>query len=274
MRFRSLFFVGLASLAAWNSAAAQTIIVDNFTVGSAPSGSTIAIAQTGTGSTTQPFSGLSASTVINPTGGTDAGRRLARAHVTSGSNALDLDNTGINNQFNVALGAGTSGHFHLYYGFVDYNPALTPGTQPGANYDDLSRDVTGGGNNSITLSILNPDHNGGVGITLISGRGTGSQVVASFNQPYVTGNPSNQTLTFFFSSFSGIDFTDLDQIIVEAVPDLPAAGDLGLDNILITVSSVPEPTTVAMMGLTGMVAASSIWYRRRNARKALNSPVA
>ncbi len=273
MSVRSLLLAGVASVLSLGTVSAQTIIIDNFTslaTAAAPNGSNFSITQTGVGSLTQTNTNLNASTVINPTGGTDAGIRIARAHVTSGTNAITVDNTGTNDQLNVGLGTATSGHFHLYYGYNAFNSALAPNAQAPADYNDLSRDFTTGGNNAITLTVLNPDHNGGVEITLISGRGTGSEAIFTFSQPYVTGNPSTQTLTFLLSNFTGINAADIDQIIVEPLGDIPPAGDLSLDNIIVTVAAVPEPATVALMGLSGAAVGAGIWYRRRNANKMLN----
>lgn len=272
MSVRSFLLAGIASVLSLGTVSAQTIIIDNFTslaTAAAPNGSNFTITQVGVGSQTVTNTALSASTVINPTGGTNAGIRISRGHVTAGTNAITVDNTGTNDQLNVGLGSATSGHFHLYYGYNAFNAALAPNAQLVGDYNDLSRDFTGGGNNSITLSALNPDHNGGITILLISGRGTGSEVVATASVPYVTGNPSNQTLTFFFSSFAGINFADIDQIIVEPTGDIPPAGDLSLDNIVVTVSAVPEPATYALMGLSGLAVGAGVWMRRRNANKIL-----
>jgi PEP-CTERM motif len=272
MSVRSLLLAGVASVLSLGTVSAQTIIIDNFTstvTAPAPNGSNFNISFSGVGSQTFTNTGLNASTVINPTGGTDAGIRISRAHITTGTNTINVDNTGTNDQLNVGLGTATSGHFHLYYGYNSFDATLAPNAQLPAAYNDLSRDFTGGGNNSITLSALNPDHNGGVTILLISGRGTGSEAVVSANVPYVTGNPSNQTLTFLFTAFPGINFTDIDQIIIEPTGDIPAAGDLSLDNIIVTVSAVPEPATYALMGLSGLAVGAGVWMRRRNANKIL-----
>jgi hypothetical protein len=272
MRLRSLLLAGIASVLSVGAVSAQTIIIDNFTstvTAAAPNGSDFNITFSGEDSQSVTNTGLNASTVINPTGGTNAGIRITRAHITSGTNTINVDNTGTINQLNVGLGTATSGHFHLYYGYNAFDPDFAANAQPSGNYNDLSRDFTGGGNNSITLSALNPDHNGGVTIRLISGRGTGSEAVVTASVPYVTGNPSNQTLTFLFTAFPGINFTDIDQIIVEPTGDIPAAGDLSLDNITVTVSAVPEPATYALMGLSGVAVGAGVWMRRRNANKIL-----
>ena len=268
MRFRSLLLAGIASVLSLGTVSAQTIIIDNFTVGTAPTGSTINITQTGVGSTTTTATLLSASTVINANSVVDQGIRIARAHVTTGANGLSLTNTG--NQLNVGLDATTSGHFHLYYGYNTFDPSEPLNNQTAAGaYNDLGRDFSIGGNNAITLSVINPDHSGGIEITLMSGRGTASEAFFTVTQPYTIGNPSNQTLVFQLSAFTGVNITDVDQIIVEPVGQIPSAGDLSLDNLIVTVSAVPEPATYALMGLSGVAVGAGVWMRRRNANKIL-----
>lgn len=269
MSFRSLLLVGMASVLSWGTVSAQTIIIDDFAVGSAPTGSVVNVTQTGVGSTATTATLLSASTVINANSAVNQGIRIARAHVTTGANGLSVTNTG--SQLNVGLDATTTGHFHLYYGYNTFEPTepFNGQTASGA-YNDLSRDFTVGGNNSITLSVINPDHSGGIEITLMSGRGTASEAFFTVTQPYTIGNPSNQTLVFQLSGFTGVNLTDIDQIIVEPVGQIPSAGDLSLDNIVVTFTAVPEPATVALMSLSGLAVGAGVWMRRRNMNKILH----
>lgn len=269
MRIRSAIFSGVAALLSCGTGFSQTIVIDNFTSGTAPTGSNISLSQSGVGSNSITYSGLDASTVINPTGGSNQGIRIVRAHVTSGTNLLTIDNTGTNDQLNVGLGSATQGHFHLYYGYNNFNPALPANGQLAGDYADLNRNFTTGGNNAITLSVLNPDHNGGVEITLISGRGTGSEAIFTVAVPYVAGNPSTQQLNFFLSAFTGINTSDIDQIIVEPFGDIPAAGDLSLDNLQVGFAAVPEPATFALIGLTATAVGAGVWQRRRQQQKEL-----
>lgn len=248
---------------------AQTIIIDSFTSGTLPNGYNFNISQTGLGSTSDnPGAVHAASSVINPIGGVNQGQRIVRAHVTDGDTTLNLNNNiGISNQLNVALGAGAQGHFHLYYGYSNYNPNNAPNDQAG-NYADLGRDLTVGGNNVLQISVLDPDHSGAIEIMIMSHRGNngGTEALAFVSKPYTFG-PGVQVLTFNYSDFVGVDFTQVDQIIVQPQGDLQSAADLGLDTFISTIA-VPEPTTYALMAGVSFLAGAGYYRRRQMVKKA------
>lgn len=268
MLIRSLLSFGLV-FALCNTGFSQDIIIDLFTSGTLPNGYNFNLSQTGVGSNSDnPGAVHAASSVLNPIGGVNQGQRIVRAHVTSGDTTLTVDNNvGIADQLNVALGAGSQGHFHLYYGYSNFNPNNAPNDQAG-NYADLGRDLTVGGNNVLQISVLDPDHSGAIEIMIMSHRGNigGTEALAFVSKPYTFG-PGVQVLTFNYSEFVGVDFTQVDQIIVQPQGDLQSAADLGLDTFISTIA-VPEPATYALMAGVGLAATAGYYRRRHNIKKA------
>ena len=235
---------------------AATQIIDNFQTG--PTG---AVAS---GTLPTPATATSVATPASAIGNT----RIGVVHVASGSgNAAILSATPANpgpppipntvGQFRWSADSEATSTFGIYYGYNDYN--AVPGQagwipQATASGSDLNADLTDGGvNDRITVRVLSADLTDSLNIGVITNRGTANEAVSIMTLPVIGGGGPPQTLTFDFSGFAkiggpgAIDFTNVDQIIVEVTNPLGSA-----DWTLGTIQVIPEPSS-ALLGLVGLL---------------------
>ena len=196
------------------------------------------------------------------------GNRELRVHNTAADTPTDTnhaftDNTGA---FTWNVDTGASGHFHLSYGSLMTDPV-------GAALDaDFSAD------NALEINVLFADQAGAFNVYFLVNEGEANESTwksdASVFLPSVTGSVATEdspyALTYEFANFtqeggSGatFDVTDVDGILIEAGEDMEAADWKFnfVESTTVVVTAVPEPSSVALLGLGGLALA----MRRRRA---------
>lgn len=144
----------------------------------------------------------------------------------------------------LVTGAGTlaitAGNEVSYSATISYSdPSANIPAFPGPNPQDFAS-----AGEYFYFDVIAADNANGdsftVDVTVFDGNGDSS--TAALTVP--TGVISNQRLLLSFASFSGVDFED----IVGVVADITALGN-ALDISLDEVGIVPEPTSIALLGL-------------------------
>lgn len=221
------------------SVSAQTILIDTFT-NAAPAGP---LSQTAPGIITRNDTDASA------IGGN---RRITNNYVSgTGGNPFTLSFTGT--QMQSSAGSTVIGNFLTEYGFnspLNLDASATNSFVFERNFLDLSANFT---------------------VTLVSDV-TGTPITATFSGSIPGGGGPSSDISVPFASFAGIgsiNLADIDRISFEFDAS-QAATQFTLDNLRFAVA-VPEPTTIAMLGISGVAAAASIWYRRRKASRQLEA---
>lgn len=256
-----LLAAGVLGLVMTTGINAQVINIDNYNQGTG--GNTFSHDQTGPGSNSNLHTGLTATTVGD--------QRIARVHVVAGAGTVNINNTSDPGTFSISLPSSSTiqAHFHLYYGYNSYDSGASSPTSGTHNFADLNVDTTSLVNPQVAFTLIRMDNPGDIRVTLVSDR-TGSAAfrTVTLNQP---GNltPINVSVTqadFAAGSGSGtLNWADIDQVILES-GDLGDSTDLRLDNLQFT--SVPEPTTYALIALAGLAVGGGAWHRRRKNAKA------
>ncbi|HQR08164.1 MAG TPA: PEP-CTERM sorting domain-containing protein [Gemmatales bacterium] len=125
------------------------------------------------------------------------------------------------------------------------------------------------GTNSISFDLLILDFSQKVDITIssngVNATVTGVNVISTI----LNGGP--YTLNIPFSSFTGaVTPSDIDQITF-TITDQSINTQLQYDNLRLTNVAVPEPATIAFLGLASAGAAGGWYIRRRRNQKNLNA---
>jgi hypothetical protein len=207
----------------------QTIVVDTF------SNTQTNILRTSVGSTT----------VLQTDASAIGGNRNVTNTLVSGTGNFDLI-------FNASVmqstaDAGVIGNYLLEYG------------------SQTQLNVNASATNAFQFERFFLDLSAGFTVTLTSGNGANTATYTSGPNEIPGGGAPSQLVTVPFSAFSGIGslvLTDLDQISFQFTAAQQAT-QFQLDNIRLINVSVPEPTTIALMGLSGLVVGGSVWMNRR-----------
>ncbi len=211
-------------------ALAAPVNIDTFNIGSAQA------AVFGTGTT------AGAETVVNPPIPETIGgiRGYSVTGQGAGTGVTTLAVLGGNAGFGtLSMLPPYTGQWTLRYG---YNMAGAPA--------DLNANLLGSSpaNNGLLIKMVSAEYAYDLDVTLFT---NGASSTASLTRP---ANLSPHDVWFAFSSFSGVNFQDIDQVVVRLTgrPD----GDYSMDSI----TSVPEPATLMVLAAGGLLA-----LRRRRA---------
>ncbi|MFT3881333.1 MAG: PEP-CTERM sorting domain-containing protein [Gemmatales bacterium] len=234
---RRIIIALVASALAISAVSAQTVIIDTF------SNAQTNILRTTTGSTP----------VLQPDASAVGGFRRVTNIYQSGSGNYDLIFNG--SVMQSTADAGVLGSFLLQYG-----------TQAQLN-------INASATNAFQFERVFLDLASGFTATITSGNGA---VVATYTSPATAipgGGAPSQLVTVPFAAFTNgglLNLADIDAVTLQFDAAQPAT-QFQLDNIQFVSVAVPEPATVALLGLAGAGVASGWYLRRRRSQQALNA---
>lgn len=160
-----------------------SILIDNFNQGTG--GSSIGLTLNANGSAAQLYTGLTATTIGN--------QRIARLHHVTGTGTVNLNNTVNPDVLGMSLPSSSTieAHFHLYYGYDNYDPAAATPVAGTHTFRDLNVDasvLTGAlfEFELIRLDVAPTD----LFATLVSDRGGANE---AFRRVMITRNSGNLT---------------------------------------------------------------------------------
>lgn len=168
---------------------------------------------------------------------------------------LLVQSNGFGLEYSVDAAAGTlsvssqpqvDGIATLGYGYADNGGS--------AIFDNLNWDFSG--ESLFEIDVLSNDQDAVITIALRSTTSNPNTIIMSSKN--ISGGLVNTptTLTWSFADFAGVDFTDIDQILVEI--ETGESGDITLSEI----RAVPEPATLVALS---MGAAALVARRRKKA---------
>ncbi|MFN3682421.1 MAG: PEP-CTERM sorting domain-containing protein [Fimbriimonadaceae bacterium] len=205
--------LAIVSGVALSALAFPVIVIDDFT--------------TGTFSYTRSSVGTSSARVA---GSMLGGTRWTLSNVTANPSS---------SQLSVAVGGGVA-DFVAGNGLVHVSE-LRYGYTLGGALADLNADLTAGGNNALKISFLENSGNLGLLVQLRRTAGASSQWFNYNTSVAASAVPFD--LSIPYSVFGSFNLTDVDQVI------LRFTSEPGADYRLGGVEAVPEPATIAALGL-------------------------
>lgn len=165
------------------------------------------------------------------------GDRLTYVEVQNNAFGLQMEVDVVTGIFSVNSESGVDGIGAVGYGYNLVNPTST-------SFDDLNLNLSS--ENAFAIRSLSRDGDVAIRVTVRSGANsfsvTQNLVGSAINVPTIN--------TFNFSSFTGINFADVDQIVVDF--DTANSVDIAVDYI----EAVPEPGTMAVLGAAAAIAAA------------------
>lgn len=166
------------------------------------------------------------------------GTRVVFIAVTNNAFGLSLDVDTNSGALSINSQSGVDGLGAVGYGLTMTGPNST-------SYNDLNLDLSG--EDRFEIRTVSRDGDLTIRMNVRNGNGTNftvSQTLfgSAINTPELT--------TFLFSSFTGVNFADVDQIQVDF--DTANSGDVAVDYI----QAVPEPATMAVLGMAAAIAAA------------------
>lgn len=173
------------------------------------------------------------------------GDRYTQMSIQSNPFGLELQTNINNGAYALSSQSGVNAMGEIGYGFASQGGSVIQ--------QNLNQSFAG--NNEFKLNFLSSDTPGTVMMSVRSSSSNGG-AFASVTKP-IPGNSVNSSFmtNFAFSEFTGVNFNDIDQIIVKF--DTGVSGDIALGNL----EAVPEPATMLVIGAAAAIAARR---RRKN----------
>jgi hypothetical protein len=237
MKFSKILTAAAAVLAF--SGAQAGIIIDDFSVDQ------VAVTDTNAAGV-QASQGWS--TVAAPVGSTSiiGGYRDIFVNKTGGGGGVSLGVTG--GVLSYEAGSGSTGGA-LGIGYVRWDGASNSGAT--VDYDGLGLVALNLGSASIQLNVIEADHDFTLKFQIWSDEDNSGTVSASEVKTYSTVIAEDsfgaQNISFSSLAFSGVNFAKVGAI--QMIVDGSAAASGSLDFTVDIVQGVPEPTTLALVGL-------------------------
>jgi len=166
-----------------------------------------------------------------------------------------------NNEYRQVENPVVAGRSKLLYGYSNVSNAaldVNDYTNAAHTFASLNLNVAGSQGVSLNYGLGGGGSTGTITVTLISGTGSGSQAQASVTLPIVS--TGSATLLFPGALFTGVNFADIDQIVV-SLDGVPPGVNASMDNI--TFVGVPEPASLALLGVTAVGCTTGFYVRNR-----------
>jgi len=260
-KFTFVAGLALSMLAFAGGPALGQTTIDNFSLPAQPAGGTDYVTISG---------GLGASGSLVQSG-VDAigGTRVYYAQKTNSDPASFQVGLNSTQEFRQVANPVTAGRSKLLYGYSAVNNASLDANNytAGHTFSNLNLNVTGTTGVRLNYGLGGNASTGTITVTLISGTGI-SQQVSNVTLPIVSAG--NALLTFPTASFvvnnPAINFGDIDQIVV-SMDGVPQGTNASMDNIQF--AAVPEPGSIALLGLTAIGCTTGMYFRklRRSKRR-------
>jgi PEP-CTERM motif len=149
----------------------------------------------------------------------------------------------------------TSGSFFVGTVFGNPVPSIFVGPVPSPVTSSITITPTGGGTFDFeSLDVSSNNGTSGLGITGSLG---GNTVFTENTTAPATGNP-----TFNFTTISSTNTGLISSLTIVVTPGLDT-NSINLDNIHLSTTVVPEPSTIAMAGVGGLMLLGYAWRLRR-----------
>jgi len=252
-------FTAVAAMVLTPCVGVAQITVDNFSLPVQPVGGTDYVIASGTGVVSNTFTQSS----VDAIGGT----RIYYAQKTniSATSGSVLDGLSGTQTFRQNTAPNAAGRSKLLYGYSAVNTASLDANNyvSGHTFASLNLNASTGGGVALDYSLGGSGSTGSITVTLISGTG-GSQQVSNVTLPIVTTGGSTLTFTnaAFLTNNGLLNLSDIDQVVV-SLDGAPAGVNATIDNVRFFGASVPEPTSIALIGLSIGACASGYYVKRR-----------
>ena len=239
----SLAALATVVLAAATPAKASPIVIDNFTTAGSVSIAPTTASNPGSDSVTNSgtFGGLIDRTLFVDILQLSSSRGLRSASLTIGSGTATATIT--NN------GAGAGSQSQSRGAIISYGDFVTP------------VDLTAGGNDRLRVVVGSTVPSG----TLFKRYFAAASVGGGFADVFVGEWIANETYEIPFSAFTGVDFSQVAGLTVGMKNDVDIPGGTAYNNTLTltSISAVPEPQTLALLGTAGAAIVGGLIRRRR-----------
>lgn len=159
------------------------------------------------------------------------GDRLTYLNITGNQFGLSFDVDAQAGVMSLTKQSGVAGIGQVRYGYM-------PSGQTSA-FQDMNWDFSG--ENQFCVTVLANDLAGMLRLRLRSSSANGGTFMIS-NKNIAGGINTPTVVTWDYSEFAGMDFTDIDQVVLEVAT--AEGGDITFDNL----KAVPEPTTMIALG--------------------------
>lgn len=238
----SLAALATVVLAAATPAKASPIVIDNFTTAGSVSIAPTTASTPGSNSVTNSgtFGGLiDRNLQLDIAQNSSRGLRSASLTIGSGTATATITNDG----------AGAGNQFQGRGAIISYGDFVTP------------VDLTAGGNDRLRVVVGSTVPSG----TLFKRYFEAFSVGGGYAEFYVGEWIANETYEIPFSAFTGVDFSQVAGLTVGMKNDVDIPGGTAYNNTLTltSISAVPEPQTLALLGTAGAAIVGGLIRRRR-----------
>jgi len=259
MRKVLLLLITLGGSVLAPAVASAQITIDNFSLPVQPPSGTDYLIVSGTG--------IVSGATVQPTVDAIGGTRVYYAQKTNTTATTGTVLTGLTGTqaYRQGTAPNTAGRSKLLYGYSAVSTAALDVNNytGGHTLANMNQNFSSLGSVALDYSLGGSGSTGTISVTLISGS-EGTAQVATATLPITTA--TNATINFtrasFLASNAALNFADIDQIVV-SLDGTPLGVNATIDNIRVSTAAIPEPTSIAMMGLTVGACASGYYLKRR-----------
>jgi hypothetical protein len=258
--FKASFALCLISFTA--TPALAQVVIDNFSL--PPQG------PTGTDYLVVSGASGTAARFVQPAVDAIGGTRIFYGQKTNaGTSSVFLGISGGTQMFRQNVGPDTSGRSKVLYGYSEVSVSSLNGDNytTGHTLNNLNLNVGAGSGISLSYALGGTSATGSIVVTLVSGS-EGAPQVSSVTLPIVS--TTNASFTFtnaqFLANNGALNLSDIDQVIV-SLNGVPPGFNATIDNIQVAAAAVPEPASIALIGLSAAGATGYFWRLRKKRQR-------